>query len=382
MDDAQGVGLAATQVGVLQRRVRLRARGRGHAGGRQPAARRRPPRRRRPTRRAASRSRASASRSSGRRRSRSRASTRAASDGPLRARGPRRARRAARDRPPRRRADHRPHRRRAPQGGAREAAAADRPEVAMRVAVAATASFGADVLERLARGGTRSPTCSRGRTRRAAAAAGSRRRRRRRRPSASASRSSSPSGPSCRAEPVDAVVVCAYGLLIPDDAARTGALAQRPPLAAAALARRRARRAGDPRRRRGDRRDDPRDGQGARRGPDRRAGALPDRARRRRRRDLRAARPRSPRACSRRVLPDPSFTPQPEEGVTYAEKITPADRELDLADPVDAWRRVRALSPHIGAWATSTDAASRSGAPGSRTAPSCPSRCSPRGSAG
>jgi methionyl-tRNA formyltransferase len=52
------------------------------------------------------------------------------------------------------------------------------------------------------------------------------------------------------------------------------------------------------------------------------------------------------------VLPEPSFTEQPEEGMTYAEKIGPADRELDLADPVDAWRRVRALSPHIGAWAT------------------------------
>jgi methionyl-tRNA formyltransferase len=52
------------------------------------------------------------------------------------------------------------------------------------------------------------------------------------------------------------------------------------------------------------------------------------------------------------VLPSPSFEPQPEEGVTYAEKIGPADRELDLSDPVDACRRVRALSPHIGAWAT------------------------------
>jgi methionyl-tRNA formyltransferase len=50
------------------------------------------------------------------------------------------------------------------------------------------------------------------------------------------------------------------------------------------------------------------------------------------------------------VLPEPVFTPQPEEGMTYAEKIGPTDRELDLADPVDAWRRVRALSPHIGAW--------------------------------
>jgi len=52
------------------------------------------------------------------------------------------------------------------------------------------------------------------------------------------------------------------------------------------------------------------------------------------------------------VLADPQFTPQAEEGATYAEKIAPADRELDLADPLDAWRRVRALSPHIGAWTT------------------------------
>ncbi len=49
------------------------------------------------------------------------------------------------------------------------------------------------------------------------------------------------------------------------------------------------------------------------------------------------------------VLPEPTFTPQPEEGATYANKIAPADRELDPADPVDSWRRVRALSPHIGA---------------------------------
>ena len=51
------------------------------------------------------------------------------------------------------------------------------------------------------------------------------------------------------------------------------------------------------------------------------------------------------------VLPEPAFVPQPDEGATYAEKITPADRMLHLDDPVDAWRRVRALSPHIGAWA-------------------------------
>ncbi|MGE5692075.1 MAG: methionyl-tRNA formyltransferase [Pseudomonadota bacterium] len=51
------------------------------------------------------------------------------------------------------------------------------------------------------------------------------------------------------------------------------------------------------------------------------------------------------------VLPAPRFEPQPDEGVTYAEKIGPDDRRLDLADPEQAARTVRALSPHIGAWA-------------------------------
>ncbi len=51
------------------------------------------------------------------------------------------------------------------------------------------------------------------------------------------------------------------------------------------------------------------------------------------------------------VLERPSFEPQLEDGVTYAEKIGPDDRRLDLDDPVDSWRRVRALAPHIGAWA-------------------------------
>ena len=46
---------------------------------------------------------------------------------------------------------------------------------------------------------------------------------------------------------------------------------------------------------------------------------------------------------------EPSFEPQPEEGVTYADKITAADRELNLSDPEQAVRVVRALSPHIGA---------------------------------
>ena len=51
------------------------------------------------------------------------------------------------------------------------------------------------------------------------------------------------------------------------------------------------------------------------------------------------------------VLPVPSFEPQPEEGVTYADKIGPDDRRLDLSEPEQAERTVRALSPHIGAWA-------------------------------
>ena len=48
--------------------------------------------------------------------------------------------------------------------------------------------------------------------------------------------------------------------------------------------------------------------------------------------------------------PEPVFEPQAEEGVTYAEKIGPTDRELDLSGPAqEVVNRVRALSPHIGA---------------------------------
>ncbi len=46
----------------------------------------------------------------------------------------------------------------------------------------------------------------------------------------------------------------------------------------------------------------------------------------------------------------PVFAPQGEDGVTYAEKIEAADRRLDLTRPAEELvRRVRALSPHIGA---------------------------------
>ena len=49
---------------------------------------------------------------------------------------------------------------------------------------------------------------------------------------------------------------------------------------------------------------------------------------------------------------DVAFVPQAEEGVTYAEKIGPADRELDLGRPAEELvRQVRALAPHIGAHA-------------------------------
>jgi methionyl-tRNA formyltransferase len=46
----------------------------------------------------------------------------------------------------------------------------------------------------------------------------------------------------------------------------------------------------------------------------------------------------------------PPFVEQPEEGVTYAAKITGADRTLDPDAPAEAnVRTVRALHPHIGA---------------------------------
>lgn len=46
----------------------------------------------------------------------------------------------------------------------------------------------------------------------------------------------------------------------------------------------------------------------------------------------------------------PEPAEQPEDGVTYAEKITAEDRTIDPdADPVGAERAVRALTPHIGA---------------------------------
>ena len=50
------------------------------------------------------------------------------------------------------------------------------------------------------------------------------------------------------------------------------------------------------------------------------------------------------------VLESPEFHPQPDDGATYAERLTAADRELDWNRPAaDLVNQIRALSPHIGA---------------------------------
>jgi methionyl-tRNA formyltransferase len=47
----------------------------------------------------------------------------------------------------------------------------------------------------------------------------------------------------------------------------------------------------------------------------------------------------------------PEPRPQPEEGVTYAEKVSREERELDPARPAaELERTVRALNPHVGTW--------------------------------
>jgi methionyl-tRNA formyltransferase len=52
----------------------------------------------------------------------------------------------------------------------------------------------------------------------------------------------------------------------------------------------------------------------------------------------------------RDALADAELRAQPADGVTYAEKITAADRELDWSQPpAELLNRIRALSPHVGA---------------------------------
>jgi methionyl-tRNA formyltransferase len=50
------------------------------------------------------------------------------------------------------------------------------------------------------------------------------------------------------------------------------------------------------------------------------------------------------------------LTDQAEEGVTYAEKIDPSERRLDLSRPAaEVERRVRALTPHVGTFLALAD---------------------------
>jgi methionyl-tRNA formyltransferase len=50
------------------------------------------------------------------------------------------------------------------------------------------------------------------------------------------------------------------------------------------------------------------------------------------------------------AVPEPVFREQPSDGATYADKIAPEDRLLDLSHPPhETVAAVRALSPHIGA---------------------------------
>lgn len=60
--------------------------------------------------------------------------------------------------------------------------------------------------------------------------------------------------------------------------------------------------------------------------------------------------PLSADLLERVIAERPAFVDQPEDGTTYAEKLGPADREVDPeGDPRRQHDRVRALSPHVGA---------------------------------
>ena len=139
--------------------------------------------------------------------------------------------------------------------------------------------------------------------------------------------------------------------------AHQGAAAQRPPaaehppVAAAALARGGARRARDHGRRRRDRRRDHAPDRGLGQRADLPHGDRADRARPTRTgRSRRACRQLGSDLLLRALDERPDFAEQPEEGVTYAEKIGPADRTLDPeATAAVNDRVVRALTPHIGA---------------------------------
>ena len=79
-------------------------------------------------------------------------------------------------------------------------------------------------------------------------------------------------------------------------------------------------------------------------------GAEPIGPRTRTGRSRRACRSSARGCCCARSTSAPPFVEQPEDGVTYAERITAEDRTLDPeAPPAVNERIVRALHPHIGA---------------------------------
>jgi len=214
----------------------------------------------------------------------------------------------------------------------------------MRIAVAATAPFGADVLERLAAGHeigqllTR-PEARRGRGRRLAPSPAKE----------AAERLGIPVTHERDELDADTVVVCAYGLLIPqsllDRALWLNVHPSLLPRWRGAAPVERALMAGDTRtgvtihRTTAELDAGPIAAQEAFDvGPDDDAGTVYAHAAETAARLLDG------------VLAHPSFTPQPDEGVTYAEKIAADDRALDLSRPAgELVNRVRALSPHIGA---------------------------------
>ena len=342
-EDAQRGRAGGNQAGVLRRIVRDAARRR--AGARRAIVNPESSsagRDARPTRRAASRSRACSrpvERATTVTRRRARPRRRPSSP---RARGARGARRAARARPPRRDPDPRPHDDGGAPRGARAPAAAARPgSCEPGLGVAATAPFGADVLERLAAQPRRRVPAHPPGPRRAAAAGASARRRRRRRRSGSASRCASRSGSDAEFE-LDVPTRSSSpptGCSIPSVLLDRALWLNVHPSLLPALARCRARRARDHGRRHRDRRDDPPHDRGARCRADRGPG--------RRSRSGRTTTPAPstrgpagwPPSCSTACSPRPCSRRAADEGATYAEKIDRRRPRARLVDAEDVARR-------------------------------------------
>src|SRR5438477_1994876 len=262
---------------------------------------------------------------------------------PARARGDLRARGTARARPSRRRADQQPDDAGSAPRGARAAAPAHR-HLLVQLAVAATAPFGADVLERLAATHdvvqllTR-PDAPRGRGRRLAPSPAKE----------TAERLGIPITHDRAELAADTVVVCAYGLLIPESALERALwLNVHPSLLPrwrGAAPVERALMAGDLQTGVTIHRTTKELDAGPIAAQEAFAIGSDD--------DAGSVYARAAEVAARLldgVLPNPTFTPQPDNGVTYAEKIAPGDRELDPSRPAqELVNRVRALSPYIGA---------------------------------